>query len=302
MALEVFVEDDSDTEEESQKDRPQHKRTSSVDPGLTSAMEHFNIASSPNSTPNPHSSGLARSPGKRAGPPIKTTLSLLEMLMKLAALQQFRQESHLAIEDELLNFFLEDSATAGAGADKDHRQRLRHDAMRRVGFDPYDESPVKRRGEDYIREHGASPRASPLPMAALAYDDDDGGEYSPHQPPLSRLDFARQSIESLSSPPPRLRYSPSPRATVSAYQPTPSRTSTPDDVSDAHRNAVRSKYVGLGGTTKRPSGSPRSQTLVTPPSNASQKTRVGAVRSNSDVHRARSPLHEVLKTEVEETE
>lgn len=79
------------------------------------------------------------------------------MLTKLAALQQFRQSSHLAIEDELLNFFLEDSATAGGaggGADKAQRRRLRHEAVGRVGFDPYDESPVKRRGEGYIRRRG----------------------------------------------------------------------------------------------------------------------------------------------------
>ena len=82
------------------------------------------------------------------------------MLTKLAALQQFRQESHLAIEDELLNFFLEDSGTAGAGADKTKRRRMRHDAARRVGFDPYDESPIKRRNEVYIQR--ASAGALPL--------------------------------------------------------------------------------------------------------------------------------------------
>jgi hypothetical protein len=82
------------------------------------------------------------------------------MLTKLAALQQFRQESHLAIEDELLNFFLEDSGTAGADAAKTKRRRMRHDAARRVGFDPYDESPIKRRNEAYIQQRaggGASP-------------------------------------------------------------------------------------------------------------------------------------------------
>ena len=55
----------------------------------------------------------------------------------------------MAISDELLNFFLEESSTTGAGGDEQHRQRLRSDARRRVGWDPYDESPVKRRGEDY---------------------------------------------------------------------------------------------------------------------------------------------------------
>jgi hypothetical protein len=80
---------------------------------------------------------------------IRTSLSLLETLLRLMSLQQFQQQSHLSISDELLNFFLEESSTTGAGGDEQHRQRLRADARRRVGWDPYDESPVKRRGEDY---------------------------------------------------------------------------------------------------------------------------------------------------------
>ncbi|RAL16257.1 RanGTP-binding protein [Aspergillus homomorphus CBS 101889] len=80
---------------------------------------------------------------------IRTSLSLLETLLRLTSLQQFQQQSHLSISDELLNFFLEESSTTGAGGDEQHRQRLRADARRRVGWDPYDESPVKRRGEDY---------------------------------------------------------------------------------------------------------------------------------------------------------
>ncbi|KAJ5662095.1 uncharacterized protein N7477_009711 [Penicillium maclennaniae] len=80
---------------------------------------------------------------------IRTSLSLLETLLRLTSLQQFQQQSHLSISDELLNFFLEESSTTGAGGDEQHRQRLRHEARRRVGWDPYDESPVKHRGEDY---------------------------------------------------------------------------------------------------------------------------------------------------------
>lgn len=74
---------------------------------------------------------------------VKTSLSLLEMLIKLTALQQFRQESHLAIEDELLNLFLQDSSTTGRGQEKTHRQEIRRQAVQQVGFDPYDESPIK---------------------------------------------------------------------------------------------------------------------------------------------------------------
>ncbi|KAJ6188424.1 hypothetical protein N7519_003332 [Penicillium mononematosum] len=80
---------------------------------------------------------------------IRTSLSLLETLLRLTSLQQFQQQSHLSISDELLNFFLEESSTTGAGGDEQHRQRLRSEARRRVGWDPYNESPVKHRGEDY---------------------------------------------------------------------------------------------------------------------------------------------------------
>ncbi|CRG90808.1 Ran-specific GTPase-activating protein 30 [Talaromyces islandicus] len=80
---------------------------------------------------------------------IRTSLSLLETLLRLTSLQQFQQQSHLSITDELLNFFLEESSSTGAGGDEQHRQRLRADARRKVGWDPYDESPLKRRGEEY---------------------------------------------------------------------------------------------------------------------------------------------------------
>ncbi|KPI45833.1 Ran-specific GTPase-activating protein 30 [Cyphellophora attinorum] len=85
---------------------------------------------------------------------IATSLSLLELLLRLTALQQFQQQSHLSITDELLNFFLEESASTGAGGNEAYRQAVRQDARRRVGWDPYDESPVKRRGEEYIQSNG----------------------------------------------------------------------------------------------------------------------------------------------------
>lgn len=96
---------------------------------------------------------------------IRTSLSLLELLLRLTSLQQFQQQSHLSINDELLNFFLEESSTTGAGGDEAHRQAVRAEARRRVGWDPYDESPVKRRGEDYLQY--------PVAAATGAGDDDD---------------------------------------------------------------------------------------------------------------------------------
>ncbi|KKK21605.1 hypothetical protein ARAM_004120 [Aspergillus rambellii] len=109
---------------------------------------------------------------------IRTSLSLLETLLRLMSLQQFQQQSHLSISDELLNFFLEESSTTGAGGDEQHRQQLRSDARRRVGWDPYDESPVKRRGEDY-QYGGTSGNAS----LGLSYSHDGSESQSQSQSP-----------------------------------------------------------------------------------------------------------------------
>lgn len=176
MAFEVYSEetdsddDDFDTPDTHIPKYAADSLQSSPEPLIAGALSKLSLHStaatpSPTHGPlNPHAGtgGLQLSPKKRGTPAVKTSLSLLEMLMKLAALQQFRQESHLAIEDELLNFFLEDSATAGAGADKSKRRRMRHDAVKQVGFDPYDESPIKRRNEAYIQRAGASPRYGEL--------------------------------------------------------------------------------------------------------------------------------------------
>ncbi|RMZ80862.1 hypothetical protein DV737_g2777, partial [Chaetothyriales sp. CBS 132003] len=87
---------------------------------------------------------------------LPTSLSLLELLLRLCSLQQFQQQSHLSITDELLNFFLEEAASTGAGGNEQYRQEVRREARRRVGWDPYDESPIKRRGEDYQYQYPAS--------------------------------------------------------------------------------------------------------------------------------------------------
>ncbi|KNG47886.1 ran-binding-domain-containing protein [Stemphylium lycopersici] len=185
MAFEVYTEDPSsdseldDTEEDVEEqeegeeeeamsspapptaDRPSQPTDSST---FLSRFSNLNLrpstptASSPK--PSPHNQ-IMPSPEKPSTsstaptmlPAIKTSLSLLEMLIRLTALQQFQQSSHLAISDEFLNFFLSDSSsTVGAGGDAEMRRRVRREARLRVGFDPYDESPIKRRGEQYL-EH-----------------------------------------------------------------------------------------------------------------------------------------------------
>ena len=164
LAFEVYTEaEDSDTESEAdQVSSASHRRsrTPSLDPQMTDSLSHLqlNASETPNSNPSPssriipQSSSFASSLIQRPHtlPPIRTSLSLLETIIRLLSLQQFQQTSHLSIPDELLNFFLSESATTGAAhGDDQERRRLRNEARRRVGFDPYDESPVKRRGEDY---------------------------------------------------------------------------------------------------------------------------------------------------------
>jgi hypothetical protein len=81
-----------------------------------------------------HSEFVARSPFGA----INTSLSLMEMLIRLASLQEFQQASHLSIPDHILTFFLEESSTTGL---KGHEQwRVRHEAKQKVGFDPYTDS------------------------------------------------------------------------------------------------------------------------------------------------------------------
>lgn len=80
---------------------------------------------------------------------VRSSLSLLEMLIRLTSLQQFEQASHLSIPDQTLMFFLNDSSTTGAGPDVEARRRTRWEARSKLGFDPYDESPIKHHGEEY---------------------------------------------------------------------------------------------------------------------------------------------------------
>ncbi|CAK4033453.1 Hypothetical predicted protein [Lecanosticta acicola] len=290
MAFEVYVEDQDEDDSDSPLDdeRPAPSWNQSSQSGLMSAFSAMKLRSSPTASPGAtrnlvpaEASTLNLSPSKRKGPPIKTSLSLLEMLMKLAALQQFRQESHLAIEDELLNFFLSESSTAGAGADKEFRQRLRRDATKRVGFDPYDESPIKRHSEDYIRHANGgacSPNGSPS-AHDLPYDDAYEYDELLLQHPAPQLSLARPSIElhrSREGSP----MSPSPPRRP-PYQQTPSRSSTPDL---PHRNAVQARYPEVR------SSPPPSQPLAVPQNSGSKTTRAGTLRSSHSEPMPRSPL------------
>ena len=159
IAFEVYTEpEDSDTESEVERysSRPaQSSRAPSLDPNMTSALSRLSMTSPTTNSPSsqPPTPQIQQQPQPTL-PPIRTSLSLLETLLRLLSLQQFQQTPHLSIPDELLTFFLSESASTGAASDDvQQRKRLRDEARRRVGFDPYDESPVKRRGEEY-QYHG----------------------------------------------------------------------------------------------------------------------------------------------------
>ena len=167
LAFEVYVESndsDAESEPETPSVRPAQSREPSLDPELANGLSNLRLNgdSHPSTPTHPSQRQLIplRSPSTGPGsslPAIRTSLSLLETLLRLLSLQQFQQTSHLSIPDELLNFFLSESATTGAATgDEATRRRLRHEARLRVGFDPYDESPIKRRGEEYQYRGGHS--------------------------------------------------------------------------------------------------------------------------------------------------
>ncbi|KOS17301.1 Ran-specific GTPase-activating protein 30 [Escovopsis weberi] len=72
---------------------------------------------------------------------IRTSLSLVEMLIRLAGLQEFQQASHLSIPDHILTFFLEETSTTGLTGEA--MWRARREAEKRMGFDPYTDSPTR---------------------------------------------------------------------------------------------------------------------------------------------------------------
>jgi hypothetical protein len=74
---------------------------------------------------------------------ITTTLSLLEMLVRLASLQQFQQASHLSIPDYILTFFLEEASTTGLHGEASWD--IRRKTKEKVGFDPYTDTPANGR-------------------------------------------------------------------------------------------------------------------------------------------------------------
>jgi hypothetical protein len=169
LAFEVFSEDNSceseDSEDESPEDsedeqiaatikakRPAASHNPSLDANLVAQIKTLSIQ-------NP--TGLTEIPSKQASKELEkldarreeqlvarspfssitSSLSLMEMLIRLTTLQEFQQAAHLSIPDHILSFFLEETSTTGLKGDA--RWRMRNEAERRVGFDPYTDTPTK---------------------------------------------------------------------------------------------------------------------------------------------------------------
>lgn len=206
VAFEVYQEEDKDEDEtdvddeEEATDAASHMANLKLDDQKDSSTQQISFSS------HDLSASTASNPLFNN---IRTSLSLLETLLRLTSLQQFQQQSHLSITDELLNFFLEESSSTGAGGDEQHRQRVRAEARRKVGWDPYDESPLKRRGEDYQYQYNDDGHWTPTGTPArYAYRESSVDPASPgaseeqyqtrssreQTPPLSSPGLPRQTV------------------------------------------------------------------------------------------------------------
>ncbi|SPJ75494.1 related to RanGTP-binding protein [Fusarium torulosum] len=153
IALEVYEEEDDDAEEGEDDDSldsrsldqpreviskpgtPRDRR--SLDSNVVDQIKRLSLSNSEKqdslqaATSAETENFVARSPFGG----ITTSLSLMEMLIRLASLQEFQQTSHLSIPDHILTFFLEETSTTGLIGET--QWRARSEAKRRMGFDPY---------------------------------------------------------------------------------------------------------------------------------------------------------------------
>ena len=279
MALEVYNEGyDSDTESDTAVENssvtsppPEQKKST-----LAAAFTNLRLSShrkseatlsltEPDAVPSPLDRSFQPDPAPPAlFAPITTSLSLLEMLVRLTSLQQFQQCSHLAITDELLNFFLSEGSTTGAASgDADARKRIRMEARQHVGFDPYDESPIKRRGEQYQANgntfsepetpHSNTQTSSP----ALTHPPSSS---NPHSPLLLRSRH-HSSMSPRHSPDPPF---PNRRATHDATLPI-----TPPGTDKGRRNILKNEAASVNASEKGRSSPLSRQTNALPSSSPS---------------------------------
>ncbi|CAM1501847.1 Fc.00g038310.m01.CDS01 [Cosmosporella sp. VM-42] len=170
IALEVFEEDDDeglepdDDESVGSHDGEEHhgndarpslghaRGRSSLDSRVVDQIKRLSIRPSTTPSTPPRSSLLSQDLATDAAETqdfvarspfgtITTSLSLMEMLIRLTSLQEFQQASHLSIPDHILTFFLEETSTTGLVGKT--QWRARSEAKRRMGFDPYTDTPGK---------------------------------------------------------------------------------------------------------------------------------------------------------------
>lgn len=257
IAFEVYTEaEDSDAESEAEAPSTRPSTTSrslSVDPQTLTAFSRLSINTPVPSSPSPQPPTPHSQPQYQSTPtlpPIRTSLSLLETLLRLLSLQQFQQTPHLSIPDELLTFFLSESASTGAGSNNvQERKRLREEARRRVGFDPYDESPVKRRGEEYQYRGAGGREGTPSQWSSPPYASDDQG-YERYGGPYDAPGYEDEGYHTYQSHAPRTPRSSTPQTsplllTNRSRINTPDRGSTSPSVRSARTAPARKWTDGL---------------------------------------------------------
>ncbi|KAI1800305.1 Ran-binding-domain-containing protein [Daldinia bambusicola] len=114
------------TEKNHQRSNPNHPRRlknstrPSADSNLVTQLNRMSIASTPSRSSSSRNSGALVSDSSRFDEDllerspfgaIQTSLSLLEMMLRLASLQEFEQTTHLAIPDHVLRFYLDESVS-----------------------------------------------------------------------------------------------------------------------------------------------------------------------------------------------
>lgn len=248
VAFEVYQEEEKDDDETDVDDEENTSKSRDVELHMANLSLDEDKVSAPGSQSQQVSFSSSQNVSTQtASNPlfnnIRTSLSLLETLLRLTSLQQFQQQSHLSITDELLNFFLEESSSTGAGGDEQHRQRVRAEARRKVGWDPYDESPLKRRGEDY------------------QYQYNDEGHWTPTGTP-ARYDFRETSAEPLSPSTADERYQARSREQTPLSSPGLPRRVTSQSVPVGGKKGALAKASPLSG---RPTTAHKDEGLGTSP-------------------------------------
>ena len=125
-------------------------KTGAAHSKLITQLRSISFQTSPSSARiDPSSSSIEKEQARRdnslvASSPfgvVTSSLSLMEMLIRLTSLQEFQQISHLSIPDHITTFFLEETSSTGLRGEA--RWEERRQAKRKVGFDPYIDTPSK---------------------------------------------------------------------------------------------------------------------------------------------------------------